>query len=85
MPEGVDVDAALRATEKADLSISGYGVKAFTLVDGPRRDQVTDGAVPSSVIGDLVDLGRSMLTEPVHLLPHVPEVLAAVSPHAALR
>ena len=26
---------------------------------------VTDGAIPASVIEDLVDLGREMLTEPV--------------------
>ncbi len=30
-PPGVDVDAALAGTEQADLSMSGYGVKAFTL------------------------------------------------------
>jgi len=42
---------------------------------------VTEGSVPSPVIGELVDIGRAMLTESVHLLPHVPEVLAAVSPH----
>jgi putative hydrolase of the HAD superfamily len=30
-PEGIDVLAALRATERANLSISGYGVKAFAL------------------------------------------------------
>ncbi len=28
---GVDVAAALRATERAHLPISGYGVKSFTL------------------------------------------------------
>jgi putative hydrolase of the HAD superfamily len=77
----VDLDAALRATEKADLSISGYGVKAFTLSMVRAAITVTEGKVPSSVIGELVDLGRDMLTEPVHLLPHVPEVLSAVSPH----
>jgi putative hydrolase of the HAD superfamily len=38
---------------------------------------VSDGAVPASVIGELVEIGHSMLTDPVHLLPHVPEVLAA--------
>ena len=81
VPTGVDLDAALRAIEKADLSISGYGVKAFTLSMVRAAIDVTEGAVPSSVIGELVDLGRAMLTEPVHLLPHVPEVLAAVSPH----
>ena len=81
VPTGVDLDAALRATEKADLSISGYGVKAFTLSMVRSAIDVTEGKVPSAVIGELVDLGWAMLTEPVHLLPHVPEVLAAVSPH----
>jgi putative hydrolase of the HAD superfamily len=80
-PTGVDLDAALRATERADLSVSGYGVKAFTLSMVRTAVGVTEGKVPSSVIGELVDLGFAMLTEPVHLLPQVPEVLAAVSPH----
>jgi putative hydrolase of the HAD superfamily len=79
VPSGVDVDAALRATEKADLSVTGYGVKAFTLSMIRAAITVTDGAVPVEVIAELVDLGRSMLTEPVHLLAHVPEVLTAVS------
>ena len=30
-PDGVDVAAALRATERGHVPISGYGVKAFTL------------------------------------------------------
>ena len=68
VPTGVDLDAALRATEKADVSISGYGVKAFTLSMVRSAIEVTEGAVPSSVVGELVDLGRAMLTEPVHLL-----------------
>jgi putative hydrolase of the HAD superfamily len=79
VPAGVDVDAALRATEKADLSVTGYGVKAFTLSMIRAAITVTDGAVPVDVIAELGDLGRSMLTEPVHLLPHVPEVLTAVA------
>ena len=81
VPTGVDVDAALRATEKAELSISGYGVKAFTLSMVRAAITVTEGNVPSSVLGELLDIGRDMLTEPVHLLADVPEVLAAVSSH----
>jgi len=77
-PEGVDVHAALRATERADVSISGYGVKAFTLSMVRAAITVTDGAIPADVIGELIDLGYDMLTEPVHLLPDVPEVLAKV-------
>ncbi len=79
VPSGVDVDAALRATEKADLSVTGYGVKAFTLSMIRAAITVTDGAVPVQVIAELGDLGRSMLTEPVHLLADVPEVLTEVS------
>jgi putative hydrolase of the HAD superfamily len=79
-PDGVDVDAALRAVEGADISVTGYGVKAFTLSMVRAAITVTDGAIPSLVVGELVDLGRSMLLEEVHLLPHVNEVLSAVSP-----
>ena len=53
VPAGVDVDAALRATEKADLSVTGYGVKAFTLSMIRAAITVTDGAVPVDVIAEL--------------------------------
>jgi putative hydrolase of the HAD superfamily len=78
-PDGVDVDAALRATERADLSVTGYGVKAFTLSMVRAALTVTDDRLPVEVIRELVDLGREMLTEPVHLLADVPEVLTAVA------
>jgi putative hydrolase of the HAD superfamily len=80
VPTGVDVEAALRAVERADISVTGYGVKAFTLSMVRAAITVTDGRIPSLVVGELADLGRSMLLDDVHLLPHVPEVLAAVSP-----
>ena len=79
-PTGVDVEAALRAVERADLSISGYGVKAFTISMVRAAVSVSEGRIPSAVVGELADIGRSMLTEDVHLLPYVPEVLAIVSP-----
>jgi putative hydrolase of the HAD superfamily len=79
VPRGVDVDAALRAVEKADVPVSGYGVKAFTLSMARAAIDVTEGAIPSAVVGDLLDVGRSMLLESVHLLPHVSEVLAEVA------
>ena len=74
--DGVDVRAALRATERQHVPISGYGVKAFTLSMVECAVTVTQGAVPASVIGDVVRLGMAMLTEPVRLLPGVPGVLA---------
>ncbi len=77
-PSGIDVHDALRATERADVSITGYGVKAYTLSMVRAAITITDGLIPSEVVGELVQVGRDMLTEPVHLLPDVPEVLAAV-------
>jgi|SRR6056297_3418463 len=80
VPDGIDVHAALVAVERADISVTGYGVKAFTLSMVRAAISVTEGMIPSAVVGELVDLGRSMLLDDVHLLPHVSEVLALVSP-----
>ena len=77
-PPGVDVDEALRAVERADLSVSGYGVKAFTISMVSAAITATNGNVPVDVIEQLLEVGRHMLTEPVHVLPHVPEVLQRV-------
>ena len=77
-PAGIDVLDALHATEKADLSVSGYGVKAFTISMVRSAIDVSEGLVPVDVIADLIDLGREMLTEPVHLLAHVPDVLERI-------
>jgi putative hydrolase of the HAD superfamily len=76
---GVDVRAALRATERMDLPVTGYGVKAFTLSMVQAAITVSDGNVPASVIGSLVAIGRDMLLGPVHLLDGVADVLQAVS------
>jgi putative hydrolase of the HAD superfamily len=45
---------------------------------------ITEGAVPTSVIGELVERARDQLQEPVRLLPDVPEVLADVGKHYRL-
>jgi putative hydrolase of the HAD superfamily len=75
---GIDIPAALRANELAQIPIAGYGVKAFTLSMVQTAVTVTDGQVPARVIGEIVDAGMGMLTEPVRLLPDVPEMLEDV-------
>ncbi len=77
-PEGVDVAAALRAMELAQLPISGYGVKAFTLSMVQSAVASTDGAITASAIAQIVETGMAMLTETPRLLPHVPQVLEDV-------
>jgi putative hydrolase of the HAD superfamily len=79
--EGIDVKAALTAVERKNLASFGYGVKAFGLSAVEAAVTVSDGRVPGQVIGQIVEMIRAQLTEPVRLLPHVPEVLATVGRH----
>lgn len=76
VPDGIDPLAALRATETSHIPISGYGVKAYTLSMVQTAITITDAKVSANVLGALVEYGLQMLTAPVKLLPHVPEVLA---------
>lgn len=77
-PLGIDVRAALTATERKNLHVFGYGVKSFGLSMVEAAVTITEGAVPSAVVAELVEKARAQLQDPVRLLPHVPEVLAAV-------
>ena len=79
--EGIDVKAALTAVERKNLHTFGYGVKAFGLSAVEAAITISEGRVPTAVIGQLVEMIRATLTEPVRLLPHVPEVLAEVGRH----
>ena len=76
--EGIDVGAALTATERKNLSTFGYGVKSFAISMVEAAISISAGTVPTSVIAELVAMARGQLEETVQLLPHVPEVLAAV-------
>ena len=79
--DGVDVMAALTAVERKNLASFGYGVKAFGLSAVEAAVTVSEGRVPGTVVGQIVEMIRAQLTEPVRLLPHVPEVLASVGRH----
>jgi putative hydrolase of the HAD superfamily len=76
--EGIDVRAALRATERAHVPVAGYGVKTFTLSMAHAAVTMTDGRIPATLVREVLGAGLGMLTEPVRLLPDVPEVLADV-------
>jgi putative hydrolase of the HAD superfamily len=82
--EGVNVRAALTAVERKNLPVYGYGVKAFGLSAVEAALTVSEGRVSTEIIGQLLHMIRDTLTEPVRLLPHVPEVLAKVGSHYRL-
>ena len=75
VPDGIDLADALRATERRHVPISGYGVKAFTLSMVECAVSASEGAVPATVIGEVVQTGMAMLIEPVRLMPDVAAVL----------
>jgi putative hydrolase of the HAD superfamily len=77
-PTGIDVAAALTATERKNLSTFGYGVKSFAISMVEAAITISGGTVTNAVISELVEMARQQLEEPVRLLPHVPEVLAKV-------
>ena len=74
-----DLSARLLAAEKRNLAVYGFGIKGFTLSMIETAIEVTDGAVPASVIGDILKAGRDMLGHPVETLPHAKETLESLA------
>ncbi|MEY4228787.1 MAG: hypothetical protein RLZ84_1379, partial [Actinomycetota bacterium] len=73
--DGVDLRAALVATERANLSTYGYGVKAFGLSMLEAALSVSQGRVTAEVMERLLAIVRELLLAPVRLLPGVAEVI----------
>lgn len=72
------LDRQLHDTEIANVLHYGFGVKSFTLSMIETAIAATGGRVPSSVINDILELGRQMLVHPVHPFPGVHETLEAL-------
>ncbi len=68
----------LLAAERRNITRYGFGIKGFILSMIETAIEVTDGKVPGTVIGDILNAGRDMLTHPVEPLPHAREALAAL-------
>ena len=77
--DGHDVSSSLLETERRNLRLFGYGVKSFALSMIETAIEVSDGQVPTSVIAELVDAGKQMLTHPVELFDGARETVAALS------
>ena len=69
----------LLEAEKRNLRHYGFGIKGFTLSMIETAVEVTEGRVPANVIGDILAMGREMLSHPVETLPGVQETLQALS------
>jgi putative hydrolase of the HAD superfamily len=71
--------ARLLEAEKRNLQHYGFGIKGFTLSMIETAIEVTEGRVPTSVIKEILEAGREMLSHPVETLPHVRETLERVA------
>jgi putative hydrolase of the HAD superfamily len=70
-----DVDRRLAEVEMRNLSLYGYGVKAFTLSMLETAIQATDGRIPAADLEVILGWGKKMLAEPTELLDGVEDAL----------
>ena len=74
-----DLTSRLLEAEKRNLAHYGFGIKGFTLSMVETAIEVTGGRVPATVIRDILDAGREMLSHPVEPLPFAHEALERLS------
>ncbi|CAN5287604.1 HAD family hydrolase [soil metagenome] len=74
-----DVEDALIQVEHRNLVRYGYGIKGFTLSMVETAIEVTDGAIGTEEIAQILAAGRAMLDHPIDLLDGVDEVTASLA------
>ncbi|THV23295.1 HAD family hydrolase [Peteryoungia ipomoeae] len=79
--EGEQVSERLLEAEKRNLAHYGFGIKGFTLSMIETALDITEGRAPSSVISEILSIGRDLLTHPVECLPHARDALEALRGH----
>jgi len=74
LPAG-QVSAELFKTEMSNLELYGYGAKGFMLSQIETAIRISKKQIPASVIDQIIDMGKQLLSNPVQLLDGVAEVL----------
>lgn len=65
----------LNAAERRNILHYGFGVKGFTLSMLETAIEVTGDKVPASILRQIIDAGRELLSHPLELLPGAEESL----------
>lgn len=73
-----EVSEGLFATEHRNLSLTGYGTKAFTLSLIENAIQLSNGEISGDDVMRLIDMGKELLRFPTTPLPGVQETLEAL-------
>jgi putative hydrolase of the HAD superfamily len=73
------IDQELFKKEMDNLEMYGYGVKAFVLSMVESAIEISNGSISNDTLSKILDIGKSMINQPVELLDGVEEVLKALS------
>ena len=73
-----EVSEGLFATEHRNLSLTGYGTKAFTLSLIENAIRLSNGEISGDDVMRLIDMGKELLRFPTTPLPGVQETLEAL-------
>ena len=73
-----EVSEGLFATEHRNLSLTGYGTKAFTLSLIENAVRISHGEISGDDVIRLIDMGKELLRFPTTPLPGVQETLEAL-------
>ncbi|GAY27070.1 HAD family hydrolase [Prevotella sp. MGM1] len=73
------VAGELFRTERENMAMLGYGTKAFTLSLIENAVRVSGGKVSGDMVGEIVSMGKSLLSMPAVPLPGVYDALARLS------
>ncbi len=71
----VDIIAELYNTEMKNLSLYGYGAKAFTLSLIETAIKLSGSKVETAIINEIIQMGQNLMNISIELLDHVDEVL----------
>ena len=72
-------------TERKNLSLTGYGTKAFTLSLIENAVRVTRGQLTGQVVQQLLDMGKELLEFPTTPLPEVEDTLRTLAEQRRFR
>ena len=80
----IDIIDELFRTEMKNLEMYGYGAKAFTLSLIETAVKLSGDHVPASIINEIIEMGRGLMTIPIELIDSVDAVLPLLQPHYKL-
>ena len=76
--------ARLMEVERRNMRVYGYGVKGFTLSMIETAVEISSGHISGHDIGNIIELGRSILDQPLEIIDGVRPVLEHLAVHRRL-